>query len=51
MSRIDRLGGGGLNSNLSSISLYYWRGEYNLGDALNLELVERKTRINRGFSL
>lgn len=34
-------GGGGLNSNLSSIPLYYWRGEYNLGDALNLELVER----------
>lgn len=34
-------GGGGLNSNLSSIPLYYWRGEYNLGDALNLELVQR----------
>lgn len=35
------MGGGGLNNNLSSIPLYYWRGEYNLGDALNLELVER----------
>ena len=51
MSRIDRLGGGGLNNNFSSFPCFNWRGSKNLMEALNLELVERKTRINQGFSL